>query len=119
MRYPESVAAAPVRRDGQSTNGLPQNMEHAQPAARENPGWNGQDSAAVTVCILVAGAVWIIDLWTPRGWGEGVLYIFVVLASNLSPRKAITWAAAAASSGLTILGSIYSPEGAPMEVEWT
>ena len=69
------------------------------------------ESRVYLICAGVAAAVFGIDLWTPLGVADGVLYVAVVWAAMWSTRPQLPLVLALVCSGLTILGYYVSPEG--------
>jgi PAS domain S-box-containing protein len=70
---------------------------------------------AVGAALLLAAAIFVIDLGLPLGVAGGVPYVAVVALTLLSPRRSDTPVVALVVSVLTVLGYFLSPEGA---VEW-
>ena len=60
---------------------------------------------------LLIGAVFIIDLLTPLGIADGILYILVVLCTLPHRNTRLTFGIALGCSVLTLLGLAWSPEG--------
>jgi two-component system, cell cycle sensor histidine kinase and response regulator CckA len=68
---------------------------------------------ALAISVILCGAL-VIDLATPRGYGDWVLYVLaIVFAMRLAGRRAIL-AAAALASVFMLLGLGLSPPGAPV-----
>ena len=68
-------------------------------------------SQALLLCILLAGSLFLLDLHTPLGIADGVLYAFVVVLSFWLPSPRATVLVAGACTGLIILGFFLSPPG--------
>jgi hypothetical protein len=60
---------------------------------------------------VLAGGVFVIDLLTPLGVADAVLYVGLVLFSLWSPQRRFTLIVAGGSTALTVLGYFVSPPG--------
>lgn len=60
---------------------------------------------------VLAGGVFVIDLLTPLGLADAVLYVGLVLFSLWSPQRRFTLIVAGGSTVLTVLGFFVSPPG--------
>lgn len=69
------------------------------------------------LCGTISSLILIADLFTPQGIAGGVPYVTVVLVSLWSPRRFFTLFVAACCSLLTLIGFLYSPDGASFEQE--
>ena len=65
----------------------------------------------LAACLLIAAAIFVVDLWIPLGVATGVLYVLVVLVSIVLPRKSTIIFLAVVCTALTIVAFYASPEG--------
>jgi len=65
----------------------------------------------VGLTVALAGGIFVLDLLTPLGVADPVLYVALVLFSLWSPQQRFTLAVATASTALTGLGFFFSPAG--------
>ncbi len=63
------------------------------------------------VTAVLAGGVFCLDLLTPLGVADAVLYVGLVLSSLWSPQRRFTLFVAGGSTVLTVLGYFVSPPG--------
>lgn len=63
------------------------------------------------VIAVLAGGVFVLDLLTPLGVSDAMLYVSLVLLSLWSPQRGFTLIVAGASTVLTVLGYFVSPPG--------
>ena len=63
------------------------------------------------VMAVLAGGVFALDLLTPMGVADAVLYVGLVLFSLWLPQRRFTLIVAGGSTVLTVLGSFLSPPG--------
>jgi hypothetical protein len=61
--------------------------------------------------IVIAGVAFIVDLYTPNGLLDGILYVFAVLACRRIPKVNASLYAACGVTLLTVLGFALSPMG--------
>ena len=66
------------------------------------------------ICIFLFTLIFAVDLFIPLGVAAGVLYVAVVLVSLWVPKRNFTLWVSLASSVLTIIGLLYSPQGGEM-----
>jgi len=69
------------------------------------------DRKAITLCLIYAAVIFMLDSLIPLGVAGGVPYILVVLISLWAPRKRLIWEVAIITSMLTLLGFFSSPAG--------
>lgn len=70
-----------------------------------------RSNLVLVACLLIAAAIFVVDLWIPLGVATGVLYILVVLVSIVLPRKRTIIFLAVVCTALTIIAFFASPEG--------
>lgn len=68
--------------------------------------------ATVSAAVL-AVVIFTLDLLTPTGIATGALYVVALLVGTFSGPPRFQLVAAAVASGLTVLGAVLSPHGAP------
>lgn len=66
---------------------------------------------SLLLCAILLGFFFVVDLHTPLGMADGILYISVVLASFWVPSRRVPFFAAGVCTGLIILELIVSPPG--------
>src|ERR1051325_4789985 len=71
-----------------------------------------RDKRIRIACVLLAMAVFVFDLFTPRDVASGVLYVGVVLLTLWLAGRRVTLLAAGCCSALTIAGFFLCEEGA-------
>jgi PAS domain S-box-containing protein len=69
------------------------------------------DRGLITLTVLLAAGIFLLDLSTPLGVAGGVPYVAVVLLSLGSSKRSFTWFVALGTSVLTVLGFVFSPGG--------
>ena len=68
----------------------------------------------ITACMLLSAVILTIDILTPLGVADAVLYVSVVLLTFWSPEKRFTIIVSIAVSLLTVIGFFLSPPGGEM-----
>lgn len=76
---------------------------------RTTPTTEKTDSLLTWVTVVIAGAVFALDLLTPLGVAVAVLYVAPVLLSLWAPQQRYTLIVASATSVLTLLDIFLSP----------
>lgn len=74
---------------------------------------------ALTLAILLAGAVFAADLLSPRGIADGVGYVALVLLCLWMPWPRAPWLVALAATTLTVAGYLLSTPSADEWMGWT
>lgn len=64
-------------------------------------------SQTVLLCLLFVGLLFLLDLYTPLGIADGVLYAFVVILSFWLPSSRATVLVAGSCTGLIMLGVFF------------
>jgi two-component system, LuxR family, sensor kinase FixL len=67
-------------------------------------------------CYVISASIFVIDLFTPLGIADGVLYTIVIMLSIWIGGERTTLFAAVATSLLTLLGMSFSPPGEDLEI---
>jgi len=80
------------------------------PPLRETPLLNG----ATILAAVLAGAIFVADLVTPRGHGIAALYALPLLVGTFSGPPRFQLVAAAVVSVLTVIGAANAPAGLPV-----
>ncbi|TDJ70103.1 MAG: PAS domain S-box protein [Proteobacteria bacterium] len=70
-----------------------------------------RSNLVLVACLLMAAAVFVVDLWIPLGVAAGVLYVLVILVSSALPQKNTVIFLAIVCTALTIVAFFVSPEG--------
>ncbi|MCH7786874.1 MAG: PAS domain S-box protein [Chloroflexi bacterium] len=65
----------------------------------------------LAACLLIAAAIFVVDLWIPLGVATGVLYVLVILVSSALPQKNTVIFLGIVCTALTIVAFFASPEG--------
>lgn len=68
------------------------------------------------IITILAGGVFAWDLLTPLGWIPWLLYVPTLLLTLWMPQRSASLMAAGAFTLLIVLGGIFSPRGAPVEI---
>ncbi|NBR28174.1 MAG: histidine kinase, partial [Betaproteobacteria bacterium] len=59
--------------------------------------------------LLLTAAIFVLDILTPLGWADWLLYFFPLVLTLQSPRDRDPYSFAAAVTLLTALGGYFSP----------
>ncbi|NQU57292.1 MAG: hypothetical protein HQ513_08655 [Rhodospirillales bacterium] len=86
-------------------------IERGAAESTEAPWVSRTSVETIIIAVVIAAAVFVLDLIVPLGVAGGVPYVFLVLFGWRFSERSAVFILAAVGSTLTILGHFYSPQG--------